>query len=1844
MAAFDQARTDQLQAQTALLDAQAAAAAAVQLQRGLTSALVHLDRQLTTDNPDTAAQEQQLEAQLRVADGEVESTKAAAAAAAQQARAAAEGFASFTDPRENVGRLPDSSPFALFPVRLETRFASSQGSPQLLVRIYPDDCSIDTFEPMLSATELANGQRYWQNIWRAGGVEGDDRAAWADLVAAHGSGRAGYIVDTYVPVNMADLPVKAAAADEILVIATQDPLSATDAAAISAYWVTVWKSTDAADQHAAAAALTAAVGQARASQLLASYVPFNLTDAPAPPLTPQAVAASVAFVIFPADPPVKQAPWTQAPQLRQFPERFVVIGYIDGEVAVQTIGGLVTLPLDVGPDPSVDPGTDPDLAIHPTANGDLFVPDQLNWLVDFQAAEAVGMGISIPLTAAQAETGFDRLIVLGLQMAASERDGAAALEQLLSHHLVGRSGLSLVPQGTPTHNTSGTGSGYTTLDNADESFDDRKNEPLFTVTPDVWSKRDGQWLADSLGVSPALMATVHASGGQDQAQARAMQRALWPATLGYWMDKMMTPVFGADVVSATYDFFTRYVSGRGPLPALRIGGQPYGVLPTTAFSRIGWLGGSAAIGPAISTLDFLSRLRATATAAGAAWSAMSSQAAYVGASGDPQQKLLDVLGLYPSSVEYYSRTAESISELFNVQNLWGAGLSFYQKLEALNLDGAAAGLLHQLGYAGQQEPDILQYLFMIDAGQLTTIIDDQPLSETSPLRSYTGDGRNYLTWLIDAAQTSLDALVAEQGFTEDVSPQALLYLLLRQALMLSYYDTATGLNQAAHTISQDGLLALKPEPPFVHVDAAAPASESRFGLLYTAEPAITSSPDMLVSDYITANLAGLPEAATLAGQLAALAILAPAPTAQLERAFAEHIDLCGYRYDAWLLGLVNYQLEQMRTPADSKGAVAGTYLGAYAWLEDLRPSSTQLEPVRIPPSLAPTFAGGAPVQSDPANGGYVHAPSLQHATTAAILRSGYLANATSANPQSLAVNLSSDRARSALAVLEGIRNGQSLGALLGYQFELGLHDDYQLAEVDAFIYPLRKAFPLVADSLAPTATPPGVPIEAIEARNVLDGRKLADYINSSGNATYPFGLTTLPAASPAQAAAITAEASSLLDTYDAIADLALAEGVHQAAQGNFERIAGTLDAYTTGNFPPDPEVAQTPPSGIGLTHRVALHLRPGLTAAANATPAARAEPAVDSWLSGILPPLNGVGCTVTWTDPVTHANHSMPVTLANLGVSPIDVLDLVLPDDTQAMTQLDDRVIAYVLNSAHPRPDADLAIQYLTAPPGGLSVFEVSALIRTARTLLTRSRPLRATDATLSNQATAAANTTVSLDKTRITGPAADLASLGADIATFLGTLAPLTADPVTHRATILAEIDTYATRTVTLLERAASFRLPAAGWGFASSGLHDAFAALIAQVSGLVQRWGGKLAEFDAAIAAYDALPVATPDTTRFAALQAARALLTTSLQSLPATPAIMRAALNATRTSFVARLDQFVAVQNTTSTSFSATLAALTALLPVSDVDNSPFDLTTLGDRAVLLVQQLSASLTTQSAAISARTAAVQAQLTLHDAATTAEAAVAALQAAAAALLGEDFVVVPEFTLTTAQANEWANAINASNNGSLLSYLINTAGISRPVDEWMYGVARVRPTLKAWETTTLLVEALRGPADVPALLPVQFPYQAGASWVAMQFAPGDLPDSDRLCYTAHYTMPFDKSAPQCGLLLDEWTEIIPATQRTTGITFNFARPDNEPPQAILLVTPASATGSWQWDDLVGALNETLDLAKVRAVEPADIDQTPYSMYLPATITASALYGISIVTSLCAANGVMHELRSTDA
>ena len=633
-----------------------------------------------------------------------------------------------------------------------------------------------------------------------------------------------------------------------------------------------------------------------------------------------------------------------------------------------------------------------------------------------------------------------------------------------------------------------------------------KNKSRFEITDDPFSKRDGQWLAEYLGIDPAVFGKVSHAEGRDQLEARAMNIALWPATFGYWMETMMNPLFDDRDVEAMRWFFTHFVSGRGPLPTVRIGAQPYGILPTTAFSRIKWISPEgfkpvAGVDSPKRAMQFLKRLSDILQRLSADWQNMANNVSFVGKPGDAHQTLLDVVGVHSGSVEYYQRYAESRQQLFNRLNLEGYGDAW----AAADQAGDRMQLIGQFGYKGKAAPEILEKYFLASQNLLRgPIVDDRPLSESELIRGYTDDNRDYIRWLIDAARTSLETLRLQSGFTQDKAPNALLYLLLRHALIQGYWDADLRLRLEAGVCAEADVKALRREASFIHVHShqegdGAEASESRWTHLYRAEPRITGDPSQSVHQFIPKIISGAAATRYLNQQIEALDTLKDVPTARLERALAEHIDCCSYRLDAWQSGLVNYQIAARRyqrhvVRGESQiTARQGLYIGAYGWLEDVRPANKQLAPARLDPKLDKVFNPNRtdqprteqpkteqPLMRDATNGGYIHAPSPNHAVTAAVLRSGYLSNATPMNPQTQAVNLSSERVRLALSILEGVRGGGSLGALLGYQFERGLYDRRipsagpELAEI---IFKIRKEFPLNANRIPTILTD----TDAIEA-------------------------------------------------------------------------------------------------------------------------------------------------------------------------------------------------------------------------------------------------------------------------------------------------------------------------------------------------------------------------------------------------------------------------------------------------------------------------------------------------------------------------------------------------------------------------------------------------------------------------------------------------------------------------------------------------------------------------------------------------------------------------------------------
>src|SRR5262249_58231418 len=81
--------------------------------------------------------------------------------------------------------LSDDFPVLLGPVRVETRFTATE----LLVRVFPDDWSIENFEPRPTRAEVAALDAYWTARWAAAGDQARRRAAWQELVTRVPAGR-----------------------------------------------------------------------------------------------------------------------------------------------------------------------------------------------------------------------------------------------------------------------------------------------------------------------------------------------------------------------------------------------------------------------------------------------------------------------------------------------------------------------------------------------------------------------------------------------------------------------------------------------------------------------------------------------------------------------------------------------------------------------------------------------------------------------------------------------------------------------------------------------------------------------------------------------------------------------------------------------------------------------------------------------------------------------------------------------------------------------------------------------------------------------------------------------------------------------------------------------------------------------------------------------------------------------------------------------------------------------------------------------------------------------------------------------------------------------------------------------------------------------------------------------------------------------------------------------------------------------------------------------------------------------------------------------------------------------
>ena len=111
--------------------------------------------------------------------------------------------------------------------------------------------------------------------------------------------------------------------------------------------------------------------------------------------------------------------------------------------------------------------------------------------------------------------------------------------------------------------------------------------------------------------------------------------------------------------------------------------------------------------------------------------------------------------------------------------------------------------------------------------------------------------------------------------------------------------------------------------------------------------------------------------------------------------------------------------------------------------------------------------------------------------------------------------------------------------------------------------------------------------------------------------------------------------------------------------------------------------------------------------------------------------------------------------------------------------------------------------------------------------------------------------------------------------------------------------------------------------------------------------------------------------------------------------------------------------------------------------------------------------------------------------------------------------------------------------------------------------------------------------------------------------------------------TAPLDAAKPLAGLLIDEWVEVVPSATETTGIALQYDQPNAAPPQTILLAVPPQTDTPWTVWSLQQVLLETLDLARIRAVDSDALDEVGH--YLPALYFACNTAGDTVTTDFTA-------------
>lgn len=1003
---------------------------------------------------------------------------------------------------------------------------------------------------------------------------------------------------------------------------------------------------------------------------------------------------------FPKHDTFKEQAWTRAPRTQALPDKFIVTIFAHGKAVHEQVGAAIPDTVFLGPDPFAGEEA------FKKEGDDIVFQEKIAWLQNFDKAIASGLGMKIALkpTMLLPNGSLERITVLGILHSADPESGKKLVENLFESHHYSSKGLAFLPQGTATNNTEDGASGYS-------RNDDQLSRGYYEETASVADPQSDLGLfAQTFGIDKNILKDLPHAGQRDHMNNLMMNQALYAATLSYYFDELMKPAIKDADEAQIRSFFTSFVSSRGPLSGIRVGDQPYGVLLTSDLSR--W--NDAASGKFYNGLsEVLKKLQNV-------WDQLTTKVPRVGMPGDGWEILLKILGLQPGSVSFrqrlgnlpdYSLAALPTSTSFEneLQNLNHRIVDF---LSTLGFNPTAEGNFHPL----LSNMVFYQWTNPIHANKL--VLPNVAASETEFLPKLPKSGLNYAEYM--GTKCTLSDLESV-NFGGDTPPRSLLCLLMRHALLTELKHAALDMFKDNDMLIQSAVF----EKSFYNLDKNN-ADLTSFELLREDPKKVNQTKFANVGtslgDYFLDTKLRQPRSANVAAMRKAMNHLGSLSTKTLEKNLADFVDLCSYRLDAWHMGMFTRRVQQNRSKVPS-----GIYLASYGWVENLKPEPKKtLTQQSVPAQLWPAD-GKAPIKLKE-NAGFSHVPSLNHATAMGLLLAGYKNHASPANPELFAMNLSSDRTRKAMALFDGIRNGQRIEVLLGYQFERALHDATSANpahNLNVYIQTFRNRFEIENLSIPQQGTEEAQ--ETIDSYPVVNGLKILKATDAQISA-----LVTAAAHKPL----VLKIKNELANTLDACNDLLLAETAFQVTQGNRDRTSGVLNSALLADMPPEIQVLDTPRSSLlTYTHRLAVHFdtkeiaSPGKGWTEIMSPRAAFEPGLNKWMAEMIGDPGKILCKVSSVEEEGVVSKTAPVSLDNLDLQPIDLIYLLSEDLAAGATELESRIAFFFRKSKNIPASVQVKIEF--APEVKSSQTTLASafpLLRSIKMALGQARPANAKD------------------------------------------------------------------------------------------------------------------------------------------------------------------------------------------------------------------------------------------------------------------------------------------------------------------------------------------------------------------------------------------------------------------------------------------------------------------------------------------------------------------------------------